>query len=134
VNVWLALLRADHVHRDAATRWWAEDESDVIGFCRFTQVAVLRLLTTAAAMNDKPLTLQESWNAYDRLFADDRVSFVPEPFDLEITFRTLTQASLPSPKTWADAYLAAFAERAGGRIVTFDKALSLRAAESILLA
>jgi len=36
------------------------DQSDEIGFLRFTQIAVLRLLTNRAAMNGKPLTMREA--------------------------------------------------------------------------
>jgi uncharacterized protein len=134
VNVWLALLLADHVHRGVALRWWKEDESDAIVFCRLTQVAVLRLLTTAAAMNGRPLTMRAAWAAHDRLFADDRVAFVSEPADLESAFRTHTRMNAASPKIWADAYLTAFAQQTGARLVTFDKALARKATGALLLA
>jgi predicted nucleic acid-binding protein len=73
VNVWLALLLENHTSRAAARNWWESDQSEVIGFSRFTQIGVLRLLTTGAAMNGKPLTMNQAWKAYDRLFEDDRV-------------------------------------------------------------
>ncbi len=133
VNVWLALLMADHVHRPAAVRWWESTTAPRIAFCRSTQVSVLRVLTTAAAMNGKPLTMSEAWAAYDRLFDDDRVCFIPEPTDLEDEFRELARLTTASPKLWADAYLAAFARGAGATLVTFDHALNRRADDSLLL-
>ena len=133
LNVWLALLMADHVHRATALRWWDRDDSDSIVFCRITQLGVLRLLTTSAAMNGKPLTMSQAWKAYDRLFADPRVGFLAEPASVEEPFRTSTTGSTPSPKLWADAYLCAFASRAGAAIVTFDKALAARSSGSLLL-
>ncbi|MGD0868193.1 MAG: TA system VapC family ribonuclease toxin [Bryobacteraceae bacterium] len=133
VNVWLALLMADHIHRDAAKRWWATDDSEVIGFCRLTQMAVLRLLTTTGAMNGKPLSMKKAWAAYDRLYADQRVAFVPEPSDVEAAFRKGASSDHASPKLWADAYLLAFARSTGGQLVTFDRALAERARGSILL-
>ena len=42
-------------------------------FTRFTEISVLRLLTTAAAMDGKPLHMDQAWEAYDRLYDDDRV-------------------------------------------------------------
>ena len=51
VNVWLAVISPDHVHRAAARRWWDSDASAVIAISRFAQIGVLRLLTTAAVMN-----------------------------------------------------------------------------------
>jgi len=133
VNVWLALLLEDHVHRAAAKRWWAADQSETLGFNRFTQIAVLRLLTTAGAMNGKALTMSKAWSAYDRLFADDRVAFVPEPPELDSRFRKCSSGNRASPKVWADAYLLAFANCAGGGIVTFDRGLARRSIGSILL-
>jgi hypothetical protein len=35
-------------------------------FCRFTQLGLPRLVTTAAAMDGKPLTLDQAWVVYDR--------------------------------------------------------------------
>ncbi len=133
VNVWLALLRADHIHREIAKAWWEQDRSDAILFCRFTQIAVLRLLTTAAAMNNKPLSMKESWAAYDRLFHDIRVAFVPEPPDVEGLLRQLASGNAASPKVWADAYLIAFAQQTGSRVVTFDKGLAATAPDALLL-
>jgi len=114
VNVWLALLLADHVHRQTAAKWFRADESDVIAFVRFTQVAVLRLLTTASVMGNKPLSMRGAWDAYHRLFEDDRVAFV-------------------APKLWADAYLAAIAEESAAKLITFDRALARRCKNSVLL-
>jgi predicted nucleic acid-binding protein len=63
VNVRLALLTVDHVHHTAAKRWWEQDTSRVIVFCRLTQMGVLRLLTTSAVMNGKPLSMNGDWKA-----------------------------------------------------------------------
>ena len=38
-----------------------------------------------------------------------------------------------SPKLWADAWLLAFAECAGGAVITFDQALTSRASHAVLL-
>ncbi len=133
INVWLAILLADHTHREAARKWWDADTSDVIAFIRFTQLGVLRLLTTSAVMNGRPLTIPEAWAAYDRLFSDDRVAFLDEPRGIEACFRRRAVEAQASPKLWADAWLLAFAEQAGGSIVTFDRALARRSSHGILL-
>jgi len=133
VNVWLALLLADHVHRTAALEWWESVDSESIAFCRWTQISVLRLLTTAAAMNGKPLSMKQAWRAYDRLFEDERVAFMPEPNTLESEFRRRASSGLPSPKVWADAYLVALALTTNATIVTFDKALEHRGAHCLVL-
>ncbi|MGA3236342.1 MAG: TA system VapC family ribonuclease toxin [Bryobacteraceae bacterium] len=133
VNVWLAVLLADHIHRAPARKWWESDVSAIIAFSRFTQISVLRLLTTAAAMNGKPLTMSAAWHAYDRLFEDDRVALLPEPDSLDPAFRKLSRSRVASPKVWADAYIVAFAARSNGTLVTFDRALANREADCLLL-
>lgn len=133
VNVWLALLMADHIHRAAALRWWDSDQSDSIAFCRLTQIGVLRLLTAAVAMNGKPLTMAGAWTAYDRLFGDSRVCFVGEPPELERSFRAHASKAGASPKVWADAYLLAFASVADAGVVTLDRALAARDGRCVLL-
>ncbi|HEX6971140.1 MAG TPA: PIN domain-containing protein, partial [Limnochordia bacterium] len=70
---------------------------------------------------------------YDRLFADDRVRFLPEPRDIEVDFRSMASSNTASPKVWADAYLAAFAQQLDGAVVTFDKGLAARATSALLL-
>jgi len=122
VNVWVA-LSIEHVHGRPALRWWQE-ETGPIAFCRFTQLGLLRLLTTPAVMSGKPLTMQEAWKTYDRFFADERVQFVAEPAGIDPPLRRLSSARRSSSKLWADAYVLAFAEQSGGVVVTFDRALA----------
>ena len=127
VNVWLALAAPEHVHAAAAGRWW-ERETGRIAFSRFTQLGFLRLMTTAAAMDGKPLTMTEAWRVHDRFYRDDRVAFVPEPAEVETRFREYASGRTASPKLWADAWLLAFARAAGGTLVTLDRALAARGA------
>jgi toxin-antitoxin system PIN domain toxin len=127
MNVWLALATPEHVHAAIAKRWW-EEEDGAIAFCRLTQLGFLRLMTTAAAMDSKPLTIVEAWRVYDRFYDDDRVTFVSEPPDVEKRFREKAAVRTASPKVWADAWLLAFAGAADGVLVTFDKALGPRGA------
>jgi predicted nucleic acid-binding protein len=56
-----------------------------------------------------------------------------EPPGIEAAFRTRTLASEPAPKTWTEAYLAAFAEAAGLTLVTFDRALAAMVEGAMLL-
>ena len=131
VNVWFAVVHADHVHRPLAHRWWDAAEG-TIAFTRFTALSLLRLLTTAAAMNGRPLTMDAAWRAYDKLFQDDRVAFLAEPAAVEAVFRRFARGRSASPKLWADAWLLALAQAAGGTLVTFDRALSTRGAHCLL--
>lgn len=124
VNVWLALTWEGHERHEVARKWFRGlDTRDRLGFCRLTQIRLLRLLTTRAVMNDDTMTQAEAWSAYDRWFHDDRVHFLNEPPNVETGFRALSGRSHPDPKRWADAYLAAFANSEEMRLVTFDRAL-----------
>lgn len=134
VNVWLALLLADHTHRPAARAWWESDQSEKIAFARVTQISVLRLLTTSAAMNGKPLTMSQAWRAYDRLFEDERVTFLGEPDSMEPEFRKRSSSGVASPKVWAEAYIVAFASHNDATLITFDRALKNRATDCLVLA
>lgn len=127
VNVWLALASPEHVHHPAARAWW-ERETGTIAFLRFTQLSFLRLLTTSAAMDGKPLTMAQAGRVHDRLYEDDRVALMPEPPEVEDRFRRYTSGRTASPKAWADAWLTATAETAEGTLITFDRALARRGA------
>jgi hypothetical protein len=131
MNVWLALASVEHIHSELARNWW-QNEDGTIAFCRLTQLGFLRLMTTAAAMDGKPLTIAEAWRVYDRLYGDDRVSFVAEPVEVEKRFREKAVGRTASPKVWADAWLLATAQEAGGILVTLDKALAARGARCLL--
>lgn len=123
VNVWVALTYERHVHHVAARQWFHNLESEArVCFCRFTQLSLLRLLTTEAVMGDEVLSQAGAWDAYDGWIENGKVVLLEEPSAIERTFRSLTQELRPSPKNWADSYLAAFATVSGLRLVTFDQA------------
>jgi uncharacterized protein len=131
VNVWLVLI-IEHVHQKAALNWW-QRESGAIAFCRFTQIGLLRLLTTPAVMDGKPFTMKQAWSTHDVLAGDERVEFLPEPPAVERAFRGLSSTAHASPKLWANAYLTAFASECGGSLVTFDRSLARRSSNSVFL-
>ncbi len=135
LNVWLALSYQRHVHYPSARAWFERlDDNSRVCFCRFTQLGLLRLLTTAAVMGeDHVLSQTEAWLVYDRWLQDDRILYVEEPAAVEARFRALSQHRRPAPKDWADSYLSAFAETAGLRLVTFDQALRQKGANVVLL-
>jgi len=78
------------------------------------------------------LTMTQAWRVYDRFFKDDRLEFVPEPAEVEARLREQASGRTASPKLWADAWLLAFAQAAGGTLVTFDRALVARGAYCLL--
>jgi uncharacterized protein len=134
VNVWLALSTQDHQHFQAAWDWYtALPDQTTLVFCRITQLAFLRLLTTHSVMGPGTLTQAEAWKAYDRWIEGAEVAFAEEPVGMEPIFRSMTGGGQASPKEWADSYLAAFSAVAGIRLVTFDRALAAKAEGAVLL-
>ena len=134
INVWVALTYEGHVHHSAAANWFSTlDQGASLIFCRFTQLGLLRLLTTEAVMGDEVMTQPEAWAAYDRWQQDERVELMDEPSGLETRFRTLTQLPNPATKDWADSYLAAFATCGELTLVTFDRGLPAKTRPVILL-
>ncbi len=135
VNVWLALSSRDHKHFKPAWAWYKELPSQtVLLFCRFTQLGLLRLLTSQSVMGQGTLTQGQAWKAYDRLLQTAGAGFIDEPAGLESILRPLSSGEQASPKEWADSYLAAFSEAANLTLVTFDRSLAGKAKEAVLLA
>jgi toxin-antitoxin system PIN domain toxin len=132
-NVWLALLWSGHVHSERARNWFEQVGEQQFFFCRFMQITVLRFLTTEPIMGKDTKTMSEAWSLWDRIWADGRIVFLPEPDDLEKEFRSRSRLSSPSPRVWADAYLLAFASVAGLKFVTFDRALTSHNADVLVL-
>ena len=122
VNVWLALFWDGHEHAQIARNWFERSPDDRYFFCRFTQMSVLRLLTTRQIMQADVKSMTAAWKIFDRAFCDERIEFLLEPDGVEAAFRRYSKSGLASPKAWAAAYLAGFAETAGLRLVTFDRA------------
>jgi toxin-antitoxin system PIN domain toxin len=128
INVWVALTYEGHVHHVMAAAWFATLPPDAtLAFCRFTQLGLLRLLTTPAVMGDEIMTQPQAWAAYDRWLQDPRVTLVDEPAELETRFRALTRRRQPATKDWADSLLAAFATVGQLTLVTFDRGLRAKA-------
>ena len=132
-NVWLALLWGRHAHSERARSWFDHAAEEEFLFCRFTQITVLRLLTTEKIMGRDTQSMAQAWSLWDRVWADARIAFLPEPENIEKEFRSRSRLTSQSPKVWADAYLLAFASVAGLKLVTFDRALKARGTEVLVL-
>jgi toxin-antitoxin system PIN domain toxin len=132
-NVWLALSWRRHMHAETAARWFESAGHGQFFLCRFTQLAVLRLLTTEKILGVDTHTMASAWDVLDQIQVDERISFLPEPEGIDLDFRSRSSLKSRSPKIWADAYLLAFASVAGLKLVTFDRALHGRGADVLVL-
>jgi len=62
-------------------------------------MGLLRLLTTAAVMNDSSLSMKKAWKAYDGFLEDERVEFLAEPLRLKKHSERSPQARTPLPNS-----------------------------------
>lgn len=134
VNVWLALSYPGHVHHEVAAGWFdALDEAATFVFCRQTQLGFFRVMTTEAAMGKDVRTQRECWTIYDGWISARKAILAAEPTGLGTVLRSRSSSDSPAPKTWMDAYLAAFAEAGNLTLVTMDRALAAKAKGAVLL-
>jgi len=120
VNVWLAMAVPQHPHHEAAADYWKELAGKRIWFCRITMLGLVRLLAQPKVMGNQALTLPEALAAYHRFASLPEIGFHAEPANCAAELERRLSADLPS-RLLTDTYLAAFAESAGLRMVTFDK-------------
>jgi len=121
VNVWIALIVAEHVHHKAATTWYNAVEWEALVFCRVTQTGLLRLLTNQSVMGARARSVDGAWAVIDQLRRSPRIRFASEPPGIENLWRDLTPPSQSGSSFWTDAYLAAFSKATGYTLVTFDR-------------
>src|SRR5580692_5519496 len=107
VNVWVALVVAEHTHAGQARLWAERAKTDEFAFSRITQMGLLRLLTNSHVMGADVLSARDAWSVFDRLTNERNIFFAAEPPGLDSVWRELTPSSRPGPNFWADAYLAA---------------------------
>lgn len=120
VNVWLALAVREHVHHEAASRYWMQSAAAQVHFCRVTMLGMVRLLTQPRVMGPGALDVAAAMALYEQLAALPEVDLRPEPPDTARVMHELLDATVPA-RLLTDAYLAAFAVAGGLRLVTFDR-------------
>ena len=134
LNVWIALTLTAHEHHFIAWAWYQSlRDSQELVFCRITQLGFLRLVTTEAVARHETLSQQQAWQAYDHWLAEGGCVYRDEPLGIDLELRELTDRTVPAPRKWTDAYLAAFAAAGSFELVTFDRALSIRVKRAHLL-
>jgi toxin-antitoxin system PIN domain toxin len=122
VNVVFALMNERHIHHQRVFDWLDHQEPGfTMGICRLVQMALIRLLSNASAMDGDPLSLSACWRVYADLINDASFKFVPEPRGFQPAWIELCQPFGASPKVLNDAYLAAIAQTMKIPLVTLDK-------------
>ena len=124
VNVLIALLDSDHIHHPLATRWMASAQFAGWASCPITQNGCVRIMSQPAYPGSLPLQ-----SVVDRLgmatqhsshqFWADSLTLVGQP--------GISWDHLSGHRQLTDAYLLALAVSHGGRFVTIDSRVALRA-------
>lgn len=83
------------MHSEKARKWFDQSGEERFFFCRFTQITVLRLLTTEKVMGTDVTSMIGAWDLWDRVSHDNRISLLSEPPDLEREFRFHSPSSKP---------------------------------------
>lgn len=132
VNVWLALLNAQHPHHARARTYWEQNAAPRTAFCRVTMLGLLRLSTSKLVMGDTPYSTEQAWLAYQTVASLPEVFFAVEPLGIEVVMQQFTAHAQFKQTDWTDAYLAAFAQSTQLRMVTFDKGFKRFAGGALL--
>lgn len=123
-NLWVALAFAAHPHHGIASRHFkARDSVQPAAFCRVTQLAFLRLVSTPVIQRtygSPVITNAAAWSKFQELLALPQIVWLDEPGGSSDCWPSLACLPSASPKVWTDAYLAALAIAHDVEFVTLD--------------
>lgn len=125
VNVWVGLCSAAHPFHAAAMRYWqsACESGTPLWFCRTTMMGLVRVLSQPRAMGPNALSLTQAMTLYRQWLDTPAVGLLADPAGLDDAIEQLLGArGQPLPvRLWTDLGLAATAQSAGLRLVSFDR-------------
>jgi toxin-antitoxin system PIN domain toxin len=124
INVLLALFDAEHIHHRQALAWWSDNRDGGWASCPLTQNGFVRVISgarypRARSFADAMAVMRAQIEQSDHAFWVDDISIADAGiFD---------HGRLFGPNQITDVYLLALALKNGGRFVTFDRAVPVRA-------
>jgi toxin-antitoxin system PIN domain toxin len=130
VNVLIALGWPNNKHHDSARRWFASIAAEGWATCPLTQCAFVRISTNPKAVGSA-LTPAQAVAAIARMTSHEQHVFWAD--DLPVASPYFPAAALQGHQQITDAYLLALCASRGGRLATFDAAISAIAANPQLV-
>lgn len=124
VNVLIAILDSDHLHHARAMAWLTDNIKSGWASCPLTQNGCIRIMSQSGYPNALPAAA-----VAERLAAATQTThhvFWPDAVSMLDAGRITWNAVLGARQV-TDVYLLALAVQQGGRLVTLDRAVSLRA-------
>jgi toxin-antitoxin system PIN domain toxin len=139
-NVWLALAAEEHPQHAAARAYWAGAHASGAGdvpflwFCRVTMLGMVRLLCQPRKVGTGAIGLARAMELYNAFRALPYVGLLPDAEGCEDRLEDMLAFDGPlQPRLWTHAYLAALAQSAGLRLVSFDSRFQIFGAEHCLI-
>jgi toxin-antitoxin system PIN domain toxin len=124
VNVLISLFDAGHVHQPRAATWIAENAEWGWASCPLTQNGFVRIV--CQPKYPRPARMRDALEVLRRQIARSDHQLWPD--DVSVADETLFDPGfILGPGQIADVYLLELAVRHGGRLVTFDRGLPLKA-------
>jgi hypothetical protein len=121
VNTLLALAWPNHVHHEAAQRWFAEHRTQGWATCSITQTGFVRVSSNTSVLADAR-SPQEAISLLGEILALPHHVFWTD--DLSITHRKwVAVEKLVGYRQVTDAQLLGLAIKRGGRLATFDRGI-----------
>jgi toxin-antitoxin system PIN domain toxin len=124
VNCLLSLMDEDHVHHRRAQAWWGQNGRFGWASCALTQNGYVRISCQRTYVNPQPL--HSAITRLARQIEDSDHQLWPD--DISIANASVfDHAFILGPNQITDVYLLALAVKNGGRLVTFDRGLPIKA-------
>jgi toxin-antitoxin system PIN domain toxin len=120
INVLLALAWPNHQHHALAHRWFAREARHGWATCSFTQLGFVRL-SSNPAYTPSAVSPPEAAGLLDRWVRHPRHAF----WDSAPATRAVIYARAVGHQQVNDAWLVEVARQSDGRVVTFDRRISL---------
>lgn len=124
INVLLALFDSSHLQHARALEWWSKNMSFGWATSPLTENGYLRIVSQNSYPN--PVPLSDAIAVLNRQIAEGGHEFWPDSVSLVDTDQ-FDHSHVLSPRQLTDVYLLALAVKHGGRFVTFDRGISLKA-------
>jgi uncharacterized protein len=124
INLLIALFDAAHVHHKAAHTWMAKNRSLGWATCPITQNGCIRVMSQPSYPGH--LAVAEITRRFASAASVPEHSFWSDSISLCDAGRFAAEKIL-TPRTLTDIYLLGLAQKNGGRLVTFDRAIPLTA-------
>jgi hypothetical protein len=124
VSALLAVFDKDHMFNGAARAWWAVNVHGGWATCPLTQNGFVRIMSQPSYLQKRSTI--EALEALRLGVSQSDHEFWPD--DISITDgKIFDHTYILGPNQITDVYLLALAVKNGGRLVTFDRGLPLRA-------